>query len=89
MVDAQNKAGIQILKKLMDNATEETKPYIEKFLKNYVANIESSFNELMFACGWKINDDGTLVNMDGSKVSCEYFNEKAKGFGIISLPIFL
>ena len=78
MVDAQNKAGIQILKKLMDNATEETKPYIDKFLKNYVANIESSFNELMFACGWKINDDGTLVNMDGSKVSFEYFNEKAK-----------
>lgn len=78
MVDEENKAGIQISKKLIDNATPETMPFVKQFLDNYCANIESSFNELLYACGWKLNSNGTLSNLDGSKISFEYFNEKAK-----------
>lgn len=78
MVDEENKAGIQISKKLIDNATPETMPFVKQFLDNYCANIESSFNELLYACGWKLNSNGTLSNLDGSKISFDYFNEKAK-----------
>jgi hypothetical protein len=86
MQDTENKAGIQLTKKIMDNMSGETKPYVDQFIKNYVdqfiknyvANITSSFNELMFACGWKVAENGTITNFDGSKVTFEYFNEKAK-----------
>lgn len=78
MVDETNKAGIQLMKKLADNATDETRKYIDTFMRNYVANIKTSFDELLIACGWKVNEQGDIVNNDGSALSYTYFMEKAK-----------
>ena len=78
MVDETNKAGIQLMKKLADNATDETRKYIDTFMKNYVANIKTSFDDLLIACGWKVNEQGDIVNNDGSALSYTYFMEKAK-----------
>ena len=78
MVDETNKAGIQLMKKLADNATDETRKYIDTFMKNYVANIKTSFDDLLIACGWKVNEQGDIVNNDGSELSYTYFMEKAK-----------
>ncbi len=78
MVDETNKAGIQLMKKLADNATDETRKYINDFMRNYVANIKTSFDDLLIACGWKVNEQGDIVNNDGSGLSYTYFMEKAK-----------
>ena len=78
MVDETNKAGIQLMKKLADNATDETRKYINTFMRNYVANIKTSFDDLLIACGWKVNEQGDIVNNDGSELSYTYFMEKAK-----------
>ena len=78
MVDETNKAGIQLMKKLADNATDETRKYIDTFMRNYVANIKTSFDDLLIACGWKVNEQGDIVNNDGSALSYTYFMEKAK-----------
>ena len=78
MVDETNKAGIQLMKKLADNATDETRKYINDFMRNYVANIKTSFDDLLIACGWKVNEQGDIVNNDGSELSYTYFMEKAK-----------
>lgn len=53
MKDAQNKAGVQITKKICDNANESVKPYIDTFFKNYCANIKEDFKKLLFNMGWK------------------------------------
>lgn len=53
MKDAQNKAGVQITKKICDNANESVKPYINTFFKNYCANIKEDFKKLLFNMGWK------------------------------------
>ena len=78
MVDETNKAGIQLMKKLADNATDETCKYINDFMRNYVANIKTSFDDLLIACGWKVNEQGDIVNNDGGELSYTYFMEKAK-----------
>lgn len=77
MVDETNKAGIQLMKKLADNATDETRKYIDEFMKNYVANIKTSFDELLIACGWKY-DNGKIVDNTGTDIKYDYFMEKAK-----------
>jgi hypothetical protein len=77
MVDETNKAGIQLMKKLADNATDETRRYIDEFMKNYVANIKTSFDELLIACGWKY-DNGKIVDNTGVDIKYDYFMEKAK-----------
>lgn len=53
MKDAQNKAGVQITKKICDNANESVKPYIDTFFKNYCANIKEDFKKLLFNMDWK------------------------------------
>lgn len=78
MVDEKNKAGVQIFRKLVDNATENTKPFVDKYIDNYIANIEESYAELLYSCGWKINEKGNIVNQDGSDISFEEFFKKGK-----------
>ena len=67
MKDAQNKAGVQITKKICDNANESVKPYINTFFKNYCANIKEDFKKLLFNMGWKEDKNGKLVNIDSDK----------------------
>ena len=72
LLDEHNKAGIQIMKKILDNANDEVKPYINNFFKAYCANIKEDFNKLINNMGWIVGDDGTLLR---GKQSNETENE--------------
>lgn len=80
MKDAQNKAGVQIIKKICDNANESVKPYINTFFKNYCANIKEDFKKLLFNMGWKEDKNGKLVNIDSDKQTLDFtdFYKKAR-----------
>lgn len=80
MKDAQNKAGVQITKKICDNANESVKPYIDTFFKNYCANIKEDFKKLLFNMGWKEDKNGRLVNINGDKQTLDFtdFYKKAR-----------
>lgn len=77
---AQNKAGVQITKKICDNANESVKPYIDTFFKNYCANIKEDFKKLLFNMGWKEDKNGKLVNIDSDKQTLDFtdFYKKAR-----------
>ena len=62
MIDARNKAGIQLMKKILDNATPETEDYIKQFFDSYVANIKDSFDTFINSMGWYIKDDGSIAS---------------------------
>lgn len=64
MKDEHNKAGIQIMKKIVDNSDESVAPYVKQFFDNYCANIKDDFNKMIFNMGWKVNKDGSLSNID-------------------------
>lgn len=78
--DKQNKAGIQIMKKISDNADESVAPYIKQFFENYCANIKEDFNKMIFNMGWKINKDGSLSNIDSENNTLNFteFYTKAR-----------
>lgn len=80
MKDAQNKAGVQITKKICDNANESVKPYIDTFFKNYCANIKEDFKKLLFNMGWKEDKNGRLVNINSDKQTLDFtdFYKKAR-----------
>lgn len=80
MKDAQNKAGVQITKKICDNANESVKPYIDTFFKNYCANIKEDFKKILFNMGWKEDKNGKLVNIDSDKQTLDFtdFYKKAR-----------
>lgn len=80
MKDAQNKAGVQITKKICDNANESVKPYIDTFFKNYCANIKEDFKKLLFNMGWKEDKNGKLVNINSDKQTLDFtdFYKKAR-----------
>lgn len=80
MKDVQNKAGVQITKKICDNANESVKPYINTFFKNYCANIKEDFKKLLFNMGWKEDKNGKLVNIDSDKQTLDFtdFYKKAR-----------
>lgn len=84
MVNEHNKAGIQIMKKIIDNANIEVQADIDNFFSSYVANIQDDFNMLLTRMGWKV-DNGSLVdasgktNADGKPVlQFEDFYKKAR-----------
>lgn len=67
--DTENKAGIQLVKKIMDNASTYGKDVSES--TNYIqdalfSNIKDSYQTLISELGWKENEKGKLVNKDGS-----------------------
>lgn len=80
MKDAQNKAGVQITKKICDNANESVKPYVDTFFKNYCANIKEDFKKLLFNMGWKEDKNGKLVNINSDKQTLDFtdFYKKAR-----------
>ena len=80
MKDEHNKAGIQIMKKIIDNADESVAPYIKQFFDNYCANIKDDFNKMIFNMGWKVNKDGSLSNIDDTKEVLDFtdFYSKAR-----------
>jgi hypothetical protein len=80
MKDAHNKAGIQIMKKIIDNADETVAPYVKQFFDNYCANIKDDFNKMIFNMGWKVNKDDSLSNIDNPDASLDFtdFYSKAR-----------
>ena len=61
-MNAKNKAGIQIMKKMLDNIDSNCPlhAYKEDFFNMYVANIKDSFNKLVDELKIPLNEDGNI-----------------------------
>ena len=63
-LNARNKAGIQLMKKILDNIPNEGHPLSDakqRLINNYIANIKHSFMELMSEYEIEIDDDGNFI----------------------------
>lgn len=75
-MDGENKAGLQIVKKLIDNIgnTPEGMALINEFFDNFTANIQDSFNEAAERIGVHIDNKGNVVyEGDQIKIDNEQF----------------
>ena len=82
-MNAKNKAGIQIMKKILDNIDSKSPlhKYKEDFFNMYVANIKDSFNQLVNELKIPLDKDGNIkFNKDGSiqGVDMQVFFDKLK-----------
>lgn len=61
-MNAKNKAGIQIMKKILDNIDSNSPlhSYKEDFFNMYVANIKDSFNKLVDELKIPLDEDGNI-----------------------------
>lgn len=61
-MNAKNKAGIQIMKKILDNIDSNSPLYAykEDFFNMYVANIKDSFNKLVDELKISLDEDGNI-----------------------------
>lgn len=66
-MDGENKAGLQIVKKLIDNIgnTPEGQALIKDFFDNFTANIQDSFKDAASRIGVSIDTKGNVVYEDG------------------------
>lgn len=62
-MDGENKAGLQIVKKLIDNIsnTSEGQKLIKDFFDCFTANIQDSFNDAASRIGVEINNKGEII----------------------------
>lgn len=62
-MDGENKAGLQIVKKLIDNIgnTSEGQSLIKDFFDNFTANIQDSFKDAASRIGVEIDAKGNIV----------------------------
>lgn len=65
-MDGENKAGLQIVKKLIDNIgnTPEGQSLIKDFFDNFTANIQDSFKDAASRIGVEIDAKGNVVYED-------------------------
>ena len=68
MVDAQNKAGIQVMKKILDNSQIAVASHKNNFIRAYVANIREDFNSLMDKYGIKFDKNYRIIGNNNGKV---------------------
>lgn len=68
VINASNKVGIQWTKKILDNLSqdEKTQEAARKLIDSYVGNIRGSYFEFLYDMGWKLDEQGNIVNKDGS-----------------------
>ena len=61
-MNAKNKAGIQIMKKILDNIDSNSPLHVykEDFFNMYVANIKDSFNKLIDELKISLDEDGNI-----------------------------
>ena len=75
-VHDKNKAGIQILKKILDNiddnSSEELKEAKREFFELYAANIEDSALSLFEELGIELDDNGNIQIQDGRIKGLDY-----------------
>lgn len=71
-MDGENKAGLQIVKKLIDNIsnTPEGQSLIKDFFDCFTANIQKSFNDAASRIGVEINNKGEIT-YDGETVAID------------------
>lgn len=71
-MDGENKAGIQIVKKIIDNIsnTPEGQSLIKDFFDCFTANIQESFNDAASRIGVEINNKGEIT-YDGETVAID------------------
>ena len=92
-VNAENKAGIQIMKKIVDNIPVGHKLYSvkERFMNLYSANIQAAFNDMMNELnvetdenGYPVLDDnGQIKGLDYNKLY-DLFKKEAERLGMDS-----
>lgn len=80
-INAENKAAIQIMKKIVDNIDKDSSLYAykETFMDCHAANVYDDFVQLMQDCGLELNEDGSLkLDEQGNPVGldAEVFFEK-------------
>lgn len=80
-INAENKAAIQIMKKIVDNIDKDSPLYAykETFMDCHAANVYDDFVELMQDCGLELDEDGNLkLDEQGNPVGldAEVFFEK-------------
>lgn len=68
ITDAQNKAGIQVMKKILDNSQAAVSSHKNNFIKAYVANIREDFNSLMDKYGIKFDKNYHIIGNNNSKI---------------------
>lgn len=68
ITDAQNKAGIQVMKKILDNSQAAVGSHKNNFIKAYVANIREDFNALMDKYGIKFDRNYRIIGDNNGKV---------------------
>ena len=61
-INAENKAGIQIMKKILDNIDDDSwlGEVKRDFFKNYVANIKESYNDVIERLGIELDENGNI-----------------------------
>ena len=69
MTDAKNKAGIQVMKKVIDNIKGHLSEHKNNFLEAYIANIKEDFNTLMDDYGIKFDENYNII---GGKEGVDY-----------------
>lgn len=83
MIDEHNKAGIQIMKKIIDNiidSTDKDNPkrdqlvaWANDFQSAYTANIKEDFNSFLDAMGWKYDTDtGHIINASNGSTELNF-----------------
>ena len=78
MQDQRNKAGIQIMKKLIDNASPEIANHINNFFSAYIANIHSDYTNFLTKMGWR-EYNGKIVDANTDKtIKFDKFYKRAK-----------
>lgn len=86
-VDAQNKAGIQIMKKILDNIDENSSDKLKLLKRNFTTafcqNIQDSYEQLCEEVGIELDEDGNIQldsegrikGLDYSKLSEKFVDE--------------
>ena len=72
MVDAKNKAGIQVMKKILDNIADFSKGgtnHALNFVNAYVANIKEDFDALFEKYGIKFDSNYNIISTNGGSVN--------------------
>lgn len=82
MQDKMNKAGIQIMKKILDNSNSAVQHHIDTFFNNYIANIKTDFKTFVKSMGWTYYEDenGAIHVGSHTEVGLDFtkFYKKAK-----------
>lgn len=66
-VNDENKAGIQIVKKIVDNLAKG-EPSANKFFGNYIGNIEETYRNLLNEFQVQVDEDGNIILDDDGNI---------------------